>query len=348
MFHLADKHHASQDALHSYLSVYRWLFASKCQTARRILEIGINREGRILLWRGYFRDADISVVNSQELVRGPFQNGSFDIIIDSGPQSLRSMQQTLQLYLPLLLPDGIFVIEDVQSPNWIKSLRGVTPAQDRSFIDTYDLRQIRQRYDNILFVINRGVSSTTSEGMLKLLDDSRSDKNTRHSYARTYSSLFYDKMTTARYIMEIGVSKGGSIRMWHDYFRNSHIYGLDIMKYDDMWSRIKGVKRIILYAERDAYNQSFVQQTFQDKNIRFDIIIDDGPHTLQSMQLAILYYLPVLAPDGIFVIEDVQRTEWVALLRNVTPLADSGNVEIYDLRSTKNIHDDILYIINRS
>jgi hypothetical protein len=133
--------------------------------------------------------------------------------------------------------------------------------------------------------------------------------------------------------MGIGVSKGGSIRMCHDYFRNGHIYTLDIMKYGVVWSRIKGVKRISLHAKRGAYHRSFVQQTFQDKTIRFNIIVEDGPHTLLSMQLVILYYLPVLAPDGIFMIEDVQRIEWVALLRNGTPLADSGNVDIYDLRS---------------
>jgi hypothetical protein len=33
--------------------------------------------------------------------------------------------------------------------------------------------------------------------MLRLLDDPRSDKNTGHSYARTYQSVFYDKTASA-------------------------------------------------------------------------------------------------------------------------------------------------------
>ena len=30
--------------------------------------------------------------------------------------------------------------------------------------------------------------------------------------------------------MEIGISNGGSIKLWHDYFSNANIFGLDIMK----------------------------------------------------------------------------------------------------------------------
>jgi hypothetical protein len=41
-----------------------------------------------------------------------------------------------------------------------------------------------------------------------------------------------------------------------------------------------------------------VKQAFHDRNINFDIIIDDEPHSLRSMELAIRYFLPLLTPDG--------------------------------------------------
>jgi hypothetical protein len=56
-------------------------------------------------------------------------------MFDDGPHSLSSMQEMLQPYLPLLKPDGILVIEDIQSPCWIQDLRVVTPAADHPFIN---------------------------------------------------------------------------------------------------------------------------------------------------------------------------------------------------------------------
>jgi predicted O-methyltransferase YrrM len=358
----------------SYLHVYRWLFAAKRDTARKVLEIGISQGGSIGLWHDYFQSADIYGIDiagldrvwdrikgvprihlfphqdayDAKFLQRNFQNASIDIMIDDGPHSLSSMQEMIQLYLPLLKPDGILVIEDVQSPSWIQELHAVTPAADRQFIDTYNLQQMKGRYDDILFVINRGVNASTPAGMLALLNNSRSDKNTAHSYARTYQSLFYEKTTTAKNVMEIGIFRGGSIRLWHDYFRNSQVYGLDIMKYKDIWPQIMGVERITLYAERDAYNRSFVKEAFQKKNILFDIIIDDGPHSLQSMQLAIQYYIPVLASDGIFVIEDIGQMKWISSLQQVTPVADRKFVDVYDFRSTKGRLDDVMYVIHRA
>jgi hypothetical protein len=66
------------------------------------------------------------------------------------------------------------------------------------------------------------------------------------------------------------------------------------------------------------------------------------------MQLAIQYFLPLLTPDGIFVIEDVQRIAWIKALRSVTPPADRKFVNVYDLRATKARADDIMYVIYRA
>jgi hypothetical protein len=64
--------------------------------------------------------------------------------------------------------------------------------------------------------------------MLSLVDNSRTDKNTVHSYLPLYESLLSGKRDSASHILEIGIYYGGSIKLWHDYFPNAMVYGLDI------------------------------------------------------------------------------------------------------------------------
>jgi hypothetical protein len=64
----------------------------------------------------------------------------------------------------------------------------------------------------------------------KLIDNRRTDKDTLHSYLDTYEILFKDKRNTSKAVMEIGISEGGSIKLWNDYFINANIFGLDIIK----------------------------------------------------------------------------------------------------------------------
>jgi hypothetical protein len=77
-------------------------------------------------------------------------------------------------------------------------------------------------------------------------------------------------------------------------------------------------------------------------------MIDDGPHTLESMVSFIQLYLPLLKEDGILVVEDVQDMRWVNRLRIVTPDAYKPYIEVYDRRSVKGRYDDIMFVINKS
>jgi len=51
--------------------------------------------------------------------------------------------------------DGILIIEDVQSWDWINILTCVVPEELKKFIKTYDLRDNKNRYDDIVFTIDK-------------------------------------------------------------------------------------------------------------------------------------------------------------------------------------------------
>ena len=109
--------------------------------------------------------------------------------------------------------------------------------------------------------------------LAEIIDNSRTDKNTTHSYLKTYETLFQNKKNTAKNILEIGVQEGGSIKLWYDYFPNATIYGLDIRKIKDIWPEIKNKPRIKLGCF-DAYDANFVENQMKPLNVKFDIMGD--------------------------------------------------------------------------
>jgi len=182
--------------------------------------------------------------------------------------------------------------------------------------------------------------------LLDLIDNTRTDKNTVHTYIEIYQNLFQSKKETAKNVLEIGILMGGSIKLWDDYFTNAQVYGLDLLPYDRVWNEIKNKESITLHTSTDAYKKEFVESTLASK--KFDILIDDGPHTLESMKVFLNIYSPLLAEDGILVIEDIQSWYWIDVLKESTPDHLKPFIHVYDLRDKKARWDDILFVIDRS
>ncbi len=59
--------------------------------------------------------------------------------------------------------DGILIIEDVQSYDWIKVLKNEVPEHLKKYIKVYDLRQNKGRYDDIVFSIDKFNASDASD-----------------------------------------------------------------------------------------------------------------------------------------------------------------------------------------
>lgn len=133
-----------------------------------------------------------------------------------------------------------------------------------------------------------------------------SDKNSYHSYIEdVYEEYFAPYRNKKINLLEIGVAHSGSIRLWKDYFRYAHIYGIDDFscgqqlknKSEDL---IEGKVKNIQIICANAYEKN------TSENLpNFDIIIDDGPHTLDTQLKCIEFYIPLLKPNGIMFIEDI-------------------------------------------
>ena len=171
--------------------------------------------------------------------------------------------------------------------------------------------------------------------------------NTTHSYLPLYQKLLIGKKETAKNVLEVGIHLGGSIKLWSDYFTNAKVYGLDVMNINDVWEGIKGKEKIILHTSIDAYNHDFFVTNFLNKNIKCDFMLDDGPHSLESMIKFIQLYSQIITDDGILIIEDVQSWDWINILICVVPEELKKFIKTYDLRSNKNRYDDIVFTIDK-
>lgn len=181
----------------------------------------------------------------------------------------------------------------------------------------------------------------------QLADNERTDKNTVHSYLPLYQTLLVGKKETAKNVLEIGILKGGSIKLWSDFFKNATVHGVDMIHLNSVWDGIKNKENIKLYTSADAYSEYFFHY-LTSQNVKFDFMLDDGPHSLESMKQFIRLYTQLMTDDGLFIIEDVQDWSWIEVLKNEVPENLRQYIRVYDLRANKGRYDDIVFTIDKS
>ena len=137
----------------------------------------------------------------------------------------------------------------------------------------------------------------------KLFDLHGSDKASKHKYDIIYEKYMKHRKTDKLNLLEIGVFKGDSIKVWLDYFPNATIYGIDIfvrIKPEDI--KVLSNPRV-KWAKCNSTNVDEVKQLWKD--IKFDFIIDDGLHTPKANRKTFVNFNDKLKSDGKFFIEDV-------------------------------------------
>lgn len=183
--------------------------------------------------------------------------------------------------------------------------------------------------------------------LLNLVDNSRTDKNTTHSYLHLYDVLLGRLQDKAKNVMEVGIGAGGSIHLWKNYFQNAQVYALDILPRHSLPNDIFTEPRITTFINTNAYDDGFFKSTFLDKGIRFDYMLDDGPHTTESVVQFVTLYSQLLTDDGILIVEDVQSMDILPLLTQATPEPLRQFIQVYDLRQNKQRYDDIVFTIDK-
>lgn len=173
------------------------------------------------------------------------------------------------------------------------------------------------------------------------------DKNTTHNYTGIYEHLLSRFKNKSGTLLEIGVQHGGSSLLWQSYLPKFEIYMVDICDIVNqyIWDCMDENENEYFFYETDAYNLAFIEALKHDCS-GFDIIIDDGPHTLDSQLFAVKNYLPLLKKGGVFVIEDIQDITHIQQLSDAVPEFLKDKIKSYDVRHTKGRYDDLVFCVN--
>jgi hypothetical protein len=175
-----DKHNAKNFPQEGDLtSVYHGLLRDRRNEVRKVLEIGIGhtvagREGwmgtiddyhagaSLFMWEEYFPNAEIfaldivaeALINQGRIrsflcdqsdensLRGiiPTLGSDFDLIIDDGSHMAEHQILTANIFMPLLGPKGIYVIEDIHLKDRAMVGNGIAyPSEFKEVIDTQGL-----------------------------------------------------------------------------------------------------------------------------------------------------------------------------------------------------------------
>jgi hypothetical protein len=126
------------------------------------------------------------------------------------------------------------------------------------------------------------------------------DKATYHNFTEFYDGYFDQMRNESLNILEIGIFKGESLKMWKEYFQNSTIYGLDI-------NNLKHLEEDRIFIEQaDQTDINRMNTVFP--SVKFDIIIDDGGHSMYQQQLTLIAMLHRLKRGGYFIVEDLHTS----------------------------------------
>lgn len=129
----------------------------------------------------------------------------------------------------------------------------------------------------------------------------------KYAYLRIYDLMFSKSANENINLLELGVFKGGSLLMWHDYFPNGNIVGVDIKLPRDF----PITNRIKLYEGSQTDLEFLTNVSRESAPNGFDIIIDDASHMGVLSKISFWHLFDnFLKPGGLYVIEDWGTGYW--------------------------------------
>ncbi|KAI1694192.1 methyltransferase domain-containing protein [Ditylenchus destructor] len=130
--------------------------------------------------------------------------------------------------------------------------------------------------------------------------------STNANYTRIYPMYFYRLKDEPIQLLEIGIFRGQSVRLWENYFSKAELHFIDLPDHRDY---------IEYYSNRSQYH--FINQTHVDQLIAmantsgpFDVIIYDAGHNMNEQILSFETLFPYVKAGGMYVIEDIFTSYW--------------------------------------
>lgn len=192
----------------------------------------------------------------------------------------------------------------------------------------------------------------SSSGLLHLLGQNAyrgpgttgTDKITTHAYGPLYEKLFTPLRDSAKRVLEIGVHTGASVLAFAEFFVNAEVDGIDINMRD---LRFGTVHPRIRYHIVDGTRPEAAQRVRKSSADLFDVIVEDASHLPEHQVASLDVFGPLLAPGGVYVIEDIGDVTVRPRLEAVAARHGLVGPEWHDLRAVSGQFDDVVAVFRR-
>ncbi len=122
-------------------------------------------------------------------------------------------------------------------------------------------------------------------------------------YFDVYDKHFGRFRNSDAVILEIGVSQGGSLQMWKEYFgEGAKIYGIDV---DSRCKQLEAENIGIFIGSQSDKN--FLMEV-KSQIPKIDILVDDGGHTMVQQITSFEELFDHVKDDGVYLCEDVHTS----------------------------------------
>ena len=126
-----------------------------------------------------------------------------------------------------------------------------------------------------------------------------------HHYLPIYERYFSGFRDRPIRMLEIGVSKGGSLQMWRKYLGpEAQIFGIDI---DPSCARFDGQAGQVRIGSQD--DPDFLNSVVDEMG-GIDLVLDDGSHVSAHIRKSLEVLYPRLSEGGLYMIEDLHCAYW--------------------------------------
>lgn len=151
-----------------------------------------------------------------------------------------------------------------------------------------------------------------------------------HHYFPIYHKHFSRFVGCPVNVLEIGVSKGGSLKMWKKYFGNkAQVYGVDI---DPNAKAFEDKEEGIHVFIGDQSDRVFLENLMRQLP-SIDILIDDGGHTTHQQITTFSVCYDKISDNGVFLCEDLHTNYWPQFVDSTETFVEHAKKHIDCLNS---------------
>lgn len=136
--------------------------------------------------------------------------------------------------------------------------------------------------------------------LTQIADHFGTDKGSmKHGYTHVYELYFSPLRNKPIRILELGIHKGASLKLWSKYFTASFVTGVDIVPIDkEVFADFANIRTIVADCTKALP---------LDKG-DYDVVIDDASHNTDDIVAAFAENFSLLRPSGLWIVEDLHAS----------------------------------------